>query len=57
MGWIFESSDGHKIKLSRQELSQFTSFIYKESVEKPLSYKETRYLAEMAVQFRRIISQ
>jgi transcriptional regulator with XRE-family HTH domain len=55
MGWLLEASDEFKIELSRQELTKLTSFIYKESVETPLNFNETRYLAFSAVRIKQLI--
>jgi len=57
MGWLLEAGDDLKIELSRQELTRLTSYIYKESVEKPLNFAETRYLASVAVQVKRLIGK
>ncbi len=45
IGWLLEASEEYKIELSRQELSKFASYVYKEAVEQPLNFNETRYLA------------
>jgi transcriptional regulator with XRE-family HTH domain len=49
LSWLLEASDASKLKLSRQELSQWASFVYKEAVEQPLDFKRTRYLATTVV--------
>ena len=49
IGWLLEASERQKMKLSRQELSRFASFVYKEAIERPLSFKDTQYLAGVVV--------
>ena len=43
--WLLEASAKYKVKLSRKELSKWASYIYKEAVEQPLNYDQTKYLA------------
>ena len=57
MGWLLEASDDCKIELDRQDLAKLTGFIYKESVEKPLNFDQTRYLAFTAVRLGQIIGK
>jgi len=45
LDWLLEASAKYKVKLSRQDLSKWASFVYKEAVEEPLNFKQTRYLA------------
>ena len=45
IGWLLEASDKFKVKLSRQDLSKWASYVYKEAVEQPLNFKQTQYLA------------
>jgi transcriptional regulator with XRE-family HTH domain len=45
LGWLLEASEKYKIKLSRQDLSKWASYVYKEAVEQPLNFKQTKYLA------------
>jgi len=53
LGWLLEAADKQKLKLSRKDLSKWTSFIYKEAVEKPLSFKETEYMVSVVVKILR----
>jgi len=45
IGWLLEASEEHKMELPRQDLSKFASYIYKEAIEQPLNFHQTRYLA------------
>jgi transcriptional regulator with XRE-family HTH domain len=54
LGWLFEASEQYKLKLSKSELSKWASYVYKEAVEQPLDFKQTRYLAFTIV---RVIKQ
>ena len=45
IGWLLEASDKFKVKLSRQDLSKWASYVYKEAIEQPLNFKQTQYLA------------
>jgi len=45
LGWLMEATDQYKVTLSHQELSKWAGFIYKEAVEQPLNFNETKYLA------------
>ncbi len=47
--WLIEASNEYGVTLSNKELSRFSSFVYKEAVEKPLNFDETKYLAFTAV--------
>jgi transcriptional regulator with XRE-family HTH domain len=57
IGWLLEASDDIKTDLSRRELGKLTSFIYKESIETPLNFNETRYLAFTAVRIKQVIGK
>ncbi|MEJ0062550.1 MAG: helix-turn-helix transcriptional regulator [Alphaproteobacteria bacterium] len=54
LGWLLEAADKHKVKLSPKDLSKWASYVYKEAVDQPLNFKETRYLASIVV---RILSK
>jgi len=56
IGWLLEASDEYRHPLSHKELSRFASFVYKEAVEKPLNFQETRYLAFTIVRVLRMAS-
>lgn len=54
LGWLMDAADKHKIKLSRQDLSKWASYVYKEAVTQPLNAKQTQYLAMTII---KVISQ
>jgi len=57
MGWILESSDSYKIKLTRQETAKLTSFVYKEAMATPLTFAQTRDLARMVLKIKRLLAK
>jgi len=57
LGWLMEASDKYGVKLSRQDLSKWASYVYKEAVEQPLDFKRTKYLAFTIVQVIRQVKR
>ena len=57
IGWLMEAGEQHKVELSRQELSKFASYVYKEAVEQPLNLQQTRYLAFTIVRAKKMASE
>ena len=45
IGWLLEAADKYKVKLSREELTTWTSHVYKGAVETPLAYQPTKFVA------------
>jgi transcriptional regulator with XRE-family HTH domain len=56
MGWLLEAADNYQTELSRPELTKLTSFIYKEAIEKPMNFEETRYFSFVAVRLKNLVS-
>jgi transcriptional regulator with XRE-family HTH domain len=43
--WLMEGAEKSKLRLPRQELSHWTSYVYKHAIEDALNFKQTRFLA------------
>lgn len=54
LGWLMEAADRHKVKLTRQALAKWASYVYKEALSQPLNAKQTKYLATTIV---KVLSQ
>ncbi|MFY9288635.1 MAG: helix-turn-helix transcriptional regulator [Alphaproteobacteria bacterium] len=55
IGWLMEFSSEAKIKLSQDELAKLTTYVYKQAMDVPLNFDETRYLAYSAIQFKKLL--
>ncbi len=49
LSWICEAADKHKVKLSRQALSHWASYVYKGAIEDSLNFEQTKYLAHAVI--------
>jgi len=56
IGWLLEASAQFKVVLSKEQLSNLTSFIYNEVAERGLNFNETRHLTFAAVKVKDIVS-
>lgn len=45
IGWLLEAADKFKVRLSRQDLAHWSSYIYSGAVDQGLNFKQTQYLA------------
>ncbi|MFY9288456.1 MAG: helix-turn-helix transcriptional regulator [Alphaproteobacteria bacterium] len=55
IGWLMEFSSEAKMKLSQDELGKLTTYVYKQAIEVPLNFDETRYLAYSSIQIKKLL--
>ncbi|MFY9286902.1 MAG: helix-turn-helix transcriptional regulator [Alphaproteobacteria bacterium] len=55
IGWIMEASSEAKMQLSQSDLGKLATFVYKEAIEQPLNFDETRYLAFSAIRIKALL--
>lgn len=54
IGWLLEESAKCKVNLSRSDIGKYSSFVYKEAIERSLNKENTKYLSQTIIKIFRL---